>query len=107
MLRVAQDLDADFVIFGSFTSDGKSLTIESRVLRNGSVNAASLVRETGPARLFNGNAVQARLAFALRKMTSYRPTLADFSKGQALASGCLRTLHPRRWPMKTSRACVN
>ena len=29
MLRVAQDLDADFVIFGSFTSDGKSLTIES------------------------------------------------------------------------------
>jgi len=33
MLRVAQDLDADFVIFGSFTSDGKSLTIESRVLR--------------------------------------------------------------------------
>src|SRR5580765_1806221 len=33
MLRVAQDLDADFVFFGSFTSDGKSLTIESRVLR--------------------------------------------------------------------------
>src|SRR6202790_289636 len=33
MLRVAQDLDADFVIFGSFTSDGKSLTIDSRVLR--------------------------------------------------------------------------
>src|ERR1700730_13306470 len=33
MLRIAQDLDADYVIFGSFTSDGTSLTIESHLLR--------------------------------------------------------------------------
>src|SRR5262249_56750660 len=33
MLRIAQDLDADYVIFGSFTSDGTTLTVNSRVLR--------------------------------------------------------------------------
>src|SRR5882672_7893837 len=47
MLRVAQDLDADFVIFGSFTSDGKSLTIESRVLRTDPLMLLPSVRETG------------------------------------------------------------
>src|SRR5437879_13790622 len=32
MLRAAEDLDADFVIFGKFTASGASLTIESKVL---------------------------------------------------------------------------
>src|ERR1700741_5413301 len=47
MLRVAQDLDADFVVFGSFSSDGKSLTIESRVLRTDPLMLLPSVRETG------------------------------------------------------------
>jgi len=33
MLRIAQDLDADYVVFGSFNSEGNSLTVNSRVLR--------------------------------------------------------------------------
>ena len=33
MLRIAADLDADFVVFGKFNSDGKSLAIEARLLR--------------------------------------------------------------------------
>src|SRR5690348_153293 len=33
MLHVAQDLDADYVVFGNFTSDGTSLTVNARVLR--------------------------------------------------------------------------
>ncbi|HET8967592.1 MAG TPA: hypothetical protein VFN20_15300, partial [Candidatus Acidoferrum sp.] len=33
MLRIGADLDADFVVFGKFSSDGKSLTIEARALR--------------------------------------------------------------------------
>jgi tetratricopeptide (TPR) repeat protein/TolB-like protein len=48
MLHVAEDLDADFVVFGSFNSDGKNLTIDSRLLR---VNPAALLpplRESGP-----------------------------------------------------------
>lgn len=48
MLHVAEDLDADFVVFGSFNYDGKNLTIDSRLLR---VNPASLLpplHESGP-----------------------------------------------------------
>src|ERR1700681_4712122 len=48
MLHVAEDLDADFVVFGSFNFDGKNLTVESRLLR---VNPAALlapVHESGP-----------------------------------------------------------
>src|SRR5712672_318266 len=48
MLRIAQDLDADFVIFGSFTSDGKSLTVEARILRTDPLTLLPAVRETGP-----------------------------------------------------------
>src|SRR5271155_5741182 len=40
MLRIAQDLDADFVVFGRFTSDGQSLSVESQILR---VNPARLL----------------------------------------------------------------
>src|SRR4030081_1662601 len=48
MLHVAEDLDADFVVFGSFNSDGKNLTVDCRLLR---VNPALLLpalRESGP-----------------------------------------------------------
>lgn len=47
MLRVAEDLDADFVVFGRFTANGTSLIIESRILK---VNPTALLpplRETG------------------------------------------------------------
>jgi len=48
MLHVAEDLDADFVVFGSFSYDGKNLMIDSRLLR---VNPAALLpplHESGP-----------------------------------------------------------
>src|SRR6202162_5788152 len=48
MLHVAEDLDADFVVFGSFNYVGKNLTIDSRLLR---VNPAALLpplHESGP-----------------------------------------------------------
>src|ERR1700686_4756768 len=48
MLHVAEDLDADFVVFGTFNSDGKNLTNDSRLLR---INPAALLpplRESGP-----------------------------------------------------------
>jgi tetratricopeptide (TPR) repeat protein len=47
MLRIAQDLDADFVIFGSFTSDGTSLTVDSRVLRVDPTALLPPVHESG------------------------------------------------------------
>ncbi|HEV7512130.1 MAG TPA: tetratricopeptide repeat protein [Candidatus Acidoferrum sp.] len=48
MLHVAEDLDADFVVFGSFNYDGKNLTVDGRLLR---VNPTALLQplhESGP-----------------------------------------------------------
>ena len=48
MLHIAQDLDADYVVFGNFTSDGTSLTVNARVLRVNPVALLPAVRESGP-----------------------------------------------------------
>ena len=47
MLRIGADLDADFVVFGRFSSDGKSLTIEANLLRVSPTKLAEAVQETG------------------------------------------------------------
>jgi len=43
----ARDLDADYVVFGNFTSDGTSMTVNARVLRVNPVALLPAVRETG------------------------------------------------------------
>src|SRR5258705_6793500 len=48
MLRIAADLDADFVVFGKFNSDGKSLAIEVRLLRVNPTSLAAPIRKSGP-----------------------------------------------------------
>jgi tetratricopeptide (TPR) repeat protein/TolB-like protein len=48
MLRIAQDLDADYVVFGSFNSDGTSLTVSSRVLRVDPPALLPAVKESAP-----------------------------------------------------------
>ena len=82
MLRIAQDLDADFVIFGSFSSDGTSLTVMSRILR---VDPAALlpeVRESGA--LDSLMELHARVVW--RQLSSndraYPLALKEFSKAQ-------------------------
>jgi predicted Zn-dependent protease/TolB-like protein len=82
MLRVAQDLDADFVIFGSFSSDGKTLTIDSRVLRIDPLALLPSVRETGP--LDSLIDMQSKVVWRLLSENdkAYRATLAEFSKAQ-------------------------
>ncbi|MGA2810811.1 MAG: tetratricopeptide repeat protein [Candidatus Acidiferrum sp.] len=82
MLRLAEDLDVDFVIFGSFASDGSTLTVESRILR---VNPPALfpeVRESAP--LDNLMDLQTRLAWRTLSSNdrSYPLSLAEFSKKQ-------------------------
>jgi tetratricopeptide (TPR) repeat protein len=47
MLRVAQNLDADFVILGKFSSDGQTLVMESQILRVNPLRLLPPVRETG------------------------------------------------------------
>ncbi|MGB6682603.1 MAG: tetratricopeptide repeat protein [Candidatus Acidiferrum sp.] len=82
MLRVAQNMDADFVIFGRFTSDGQSLTIESRILRISPVRLLPAVRETGPL----DSLMELHLKMLWRLLAAndhaYRQSLEDFSKAQ-------------------------
>jgi len=48
MLRIAQEMDADYVIFGDFASDGKILTVDARILRVNPVALLPVVHESGP-----------------------------------------------------------
>ncbi|MGA2420974.1 MAG: tetratricopeptide repeat protein [Candidatus Acidiferrum sp.] len=82
MLRIALDLDADYVIFGTFASDGSTLTVESRILR---VNPAALLpvnRESGPLETLMD--LQIRLAWRTlsSQERSYPLSLAEFAKKQ-------------------------
>jgi len=47
MLHLAEDLDADYIFFGSFASDGKNLTVEGRLLRVSPAALFPAVRESG------------------------------------------------------------
>jgi Flp pilus assembly protein TadD/TolB-like protein len=47
MLRLAEDLDADYILFGNFASDGKNLTVEGRLLRVSPAALFPAVRESG------------------------------------------------------------
>jgi tetratricopeptide (TPR) repeat protein len=47
MLRIAQNMDADYVILGRFTSDGQSLMVESQILRVSPTRLLPAIRETG------------------------------------------------------------
>jgi tetratricopeptide (TPR) repeat protein len=82
MLRVAEDLDADYVIYGRYAAKGTVLTVEMRTL---SVNPAGLrpaVRESGP--LDSLMELHTRLLWrALApKDGHYQLSLAEFTKRQ-------------------------
>ena len=80
MLRIAQDLDADFVIFGSFNSDGTNLTVESHLLRVDPPALIAPVSETGP--LTSLMDLQAKLVWhtLVANDKSYPLALPEFSK---------------------------
>lgn len=48
MLHIAEELDADYVVFGNFTSDGTNLTVRARLLSTSPVALFPVVTETGP-----------------------------------------------------------
>ncbi len=91
MLHIADELDADFVIFGSFASDGPNLTVEARTLRvnvlsdHTATNAKALLapaRESGP--LSSLMDLHLRLVWRLISTNdpSYRLNLAEFAKAE-------------------------
>jgi len=91
MLHIADDLDADFVIFGSFASNGQNLTVESRILRvnvmndHTAANAKALlapVRESGPLDSLMDLHLQLLWRLISANDPSYRMSPAEFSKRQ-------------------------
>lgn len=83
MLRVAQDLDADFVVFGSYASDGKTLMITARILRVSPTELLGEQKESGT--LDSLMDLQTRLVWKLVSANDakFRVSLADFSKRQS------------------------
>jgi tetratricopeptide (TPR) repeat protein len=82
MLRIAEDLDVDYVLFGSFSSDGTRLTVESRILRVNPPTLLPVTRESGPLDTLMD--LQTKLAWRALSSNnrSYPFSLAEFSKKQ-------------------------
>src|SRR5580692_8390639 len=82
MLRIAQNMDADFVIFGRFTSDGQTLMVEAQILRVSPTRLLPAIRETGP--LDSLMDLQMRLLWRLLSANdhAYPRTLEAFSRTQ-------------------------
>jgi tetratricopeptide (TPR) repeat protein len=82
MLHVGEDLDADFVIFGRFTANGTSLTIESRILRVNPARLQPVMRETGT--LDSLMDLHSRLVWRMLSANdrNYALSIADFTKRQ-------------------------
>ncbi len=82
MLRIAADLDADFVVFGKFNSDGKSLAIEVQLLHVNPTSLSAPIRQSGPLEsLMESNATLIWKLLAANDK-GFPLNLADFSKSQ-------------------------
>jgi tetratricopeptide (TPR) repeat protein/TolB-like protein len=82
MLHIAEELDADYVVFGSFTSDGQNLTVDARLLRVSPVALLPEVRESGP--LASLMELHTKLVWRLLGTSdpSFPLSLSDFSRLQ-------------------------
>ena len=82
MLHIGEDLDADFVIFGRFTANGTSLTIESRILKLNPARLQPVVRETGT--LDSLMDLHSRLVWRMLSANdrNYALSVGDFTKRQ-------------------------
>jgi len=82
MLHIAQEMDADYIVFGSFTSDGKTIMVSARALRVSPVALLPVVNESGP--LASLMELHTKLAWRLLGVCdhNYALDLADFSKLQ-------------------------
>jgi tetratricopeptide (TPR) repeat protein len=82
MLRIAQNMDADFVIFGRFTSDGQSLMVEAQILRVSPTKLLPAIRETGPLDSLMDLHVKLLWRLLSANDHAYPRTLEEFSKVQ-------------------------
>ncbi len=82
MLRIAQNMDADFVIFGRFTSDGQTLMVEAQILRVSPTKLLPAIRETGPLDSLMDLHVKLLWRLLSANDHAYPRTLEEFSKAQ-------------------------
>lgn len=82
MLRIAEELDADYVVFGNFASDGKALSVNARVLRVSPLALLPVVHESGA--LDSLMDLHTRLVWRLLKTCDrkYPLSLPEFTKLQ-------------------------
>lgn len=82
MLRLAEELDADLVVFGNYTYDGRILTVQARLLRVSPAALLPAVRETGLLETL----MDLHTRVVWRLLSSYkgnfRLSLAEFSRAQ-------------------------
>jgi tetratricopeptide (TPR) repeat protein len=82
MLRVAEDLDADYVIYGKYAARGTALTIEIRMLSMNPLALRPAVQESGPLE----SLMELHTRLLWRTLSSrdghYALSLADFTKRQ-------------------------
>ena len=82
MLRIAQNMDADYVIFGRFTSDGQTLMVEAQILRVSPTRLLPAIRETGPLDSLMDLHVKLLWRLLSANDRAYPRTLEEFSKAQ-------------------------
>ena len=82
MLRVAEDLDADYVIYGKYAAKGATLTVEMRVLRMNPLALRAPLQESGPLE----SLMELHTRLLWRTLSSgnghYAMSLADFTRRQ-------------------------
>jgi len=82
MLRIGQEMDVDYIVFGDFTSDGQSITVNARLLRVSPVALLPVVEEHGP--LSSLMELHTKLTWELLRNCNhgFPVSLSDFSKLQ-------------------------
>jgi len=82
MLRIGAELDADYVVFGKFSSDGTTLTLQARILRVNPAGLQTTMQETG--KLESLMDLHAKLVWKLLAGNdrAYPLNLAEFQKLQ-------------------------
>ncbi len=82
MLHVAQEMDADYAVFGSFAADGKTLTVNARLMRINPAALLPVIAERGP--LDSLMELHTRITWHLLTATdhNYPLSMLEFSKTQ-------------------------
>lgn len=82
MLHIGQEMDADYVVFGEYTSDGKTITVSARIMRVNPVALLPAIEESDP--LASLMELETKLTWKLLGSCNhgYPLNLAEFSRLQ-------------------------